>query len=133
MKNAVVLSLMVMLMVGCGANGGGMFSSSGGSQPTVVKPTELPETVRNEFEQGIQTYQNKQYVDAQKHFENVARIDPSLPEAHLNLALALYQQGKVDQAKKHYDQAGQLFAQAFESRSQSIGGIPPGTQAQPRG
>src|SRR3569832_2285437 len=98
MKNAVVLSLMVMLMVGCGANGGGgsMFSSSGGSQPTVAKPAELPETVRNEFEQGIQTYQNKQYVDAQKHFENVARIDPSLPEAHLNLALALYQQGKVD-------------------------------------
>lgn len=134
MKNAVVLSLMVMLMVGCGANGGGgMFSSSGGSQPTVAKPTELPETVRNEFEQGIQTYQNKQYVDAQKHFENVARIDPGLPEAHLNLALALYQQGKVDQAKKHYDQAGQLFAQAFETRSRSIGSVPPGTEAQPRG
>ncbi len=131
MKNAVVLSVMVMLLVGCGANGGGMFA--GESQPTATRPTQLPETVRNEFDQGISAYQNKQYVDAQRHFENVARIDPGLPEAHLNLALALYQQGKLDQAKKHYDQAGQLFAQAFENRGQSIGSVPPGTEAQPRG
>lgn len=133
MKNAVVLSVMVMLLVGCGGNGGGMFAGGGESQPTATKPTQLPETVRNEFDRGISAYQNKQYVDAQRHFENVARIDPGLPEAHLNLALALYQQGKIDQAKKHYDQAGQLFAQAFETRSQSIGSVPPGTEAQPRG
>lgn len=134
MKNVMVLSVMVILLVGCGANGGGgMFSRSGGSQPTAAKPAELPETVRDEFNTGVEAYQNKQYVDAQKHFENVARIDPGLPEAHLNLALALYQQGKNDQAKQHYDEAGKLFAQAFEVRSRSIGSVPPGTQAQPRG
>jgi Tfp pilus assembly protein PilF len=134
MKNTVVLSLMVMLLVGCGGgNGGGMFSRSGGSQQTAAKPAELPETVRDEFNKGVEAYQNRQYVDAQKSFENVARIDPGLPEAHLNLALALYQQGKNDQARQHYDEAGKLFAQAFEIRSRSIGGVPPGTQAQPRG
>lgn len=133
MKKAFVFSVMFGLLVGCGAmnggGGGGLFS--GGSEQAAAVPGQMPETVQDEFNQGVNAYQNKQYVDAQRHFENVARIEPSIPEAHLNLALALYQQGKIDQAQKHYDQAGQLFAKNFEERSRSIGGAEGGSGTQP--
>lgn len=130
MKNVAILSVMVMFMIGCSTTngGGGMFSGGGGSNLSAASPGNLPQTVSTEFNQGVSAYQNRQFVDAQKHFENVIRINPDIPEAHLNLALALYQQGKVDQAKKHYDDSENLFAKNFQDGATGRGGSSSPTQ-----
>ncbi|HLG23268.1 MAG TPA: tetratricopeptide repeat protein [Candidatus Manganitrophaceae bacterium] len=113
MKKIAVLFVVSTLLVGCQATQR-VFSSRGEATP--AEPKNITEAAQEEFNEGVKAYRNEQYVNAQKHFENVTKIEPDLPEAHLNLALSLYQQGKTDQAKKHYDDAGNLFAKEFEGR-----------------
>ncbi len=110
MKNVIALSIALMLLTGCGT-AKKVFNGGGGSEPQAATPGQLPETVQDEFTKGISAYQNEQYVNAQQHFQNVTKINPNIPEAHLNLALALYRQGKTEEADRHFDQAQRLLAQ----------------------
>ncbi|MBI3805115.1 MAG: tetratricopeptide repeat protein [Nitrospirae bacterium] len=111
MKNIVVVVSMISLLVaGCSST---QKMLGGSSSPEAAAPKQLPETVKNEFSEGLKAYKSEQYVNAQQHFENVTRIDPSIPEAHLNLALTLYQQGKTTQADKELEQARNLYSREF--------------------
>lgn len=108
MKNVIVLSIALLLLAGCGTvrevfNGGG-------ASPQAAAPGQLPETVQDEFNKGVDAYNEEKYVNAQQHFQNVTKINPNIPEAHLNLALSLYRQGKTEEADRHFDQAKQLLS-----------------------
>lgn len=111
MKNAVMLLMAVLLLAGCSTTQ--KVFGGGGSSPGAAAPREMPETVKDEFNKGLTAYRNEQYVNAQEHFENVTKINPNIPEAHLDLALTLYQQGKTDQADKHFDEARRLYSKEF--------------------
>lgn len=119
MKKVIVLSIALMFLTACGTTSK-MFG--GGSQPTAAAPKQLPETVKNEFDKGVKAYQNEQYVNAEEAFRNVIRIDPNIPEAHMDLALALYKQGKTDQGDKELQAAQRML-----SRSSGLGGSRSGT------
>lgn len=109
MKKVIVLSIALMFLTACGT--AGRVFNGGGASPQAASPGQLPETVQEEFNRGVSAYQNEQYVNAQQHFQNVTRINPNIPEAHLNLALALYRQGKTQEGDRHFDQAKRLLAQ----------------------
>lgn len=114
MKKVIVLSMALMFLTACQTTGG-MFS--GGSEPRAAAPKQLPESVKDEFNKGVSAYEKEQYVNAEEHFRNVTRIEPNIPEAHINLALALYKQGKSDQADKEFQAAQRML-----SRSSGLGG-----------
>ncbi|MBI3803449.1 MAG: hypothetical protein HY282_06770 [Nitrospirae bacterium] len=118
MKNAVVFLTVLLTFAGC-ASTHNMFG--GGSKPQVASPKEMPETAKDEFNKGMTAYENEQYVSAEQHFENVVRIDNTIPEAHLNLALSLYQQSKTDQANKHFDEAKRLYSDEIGRGSRARG------------
>lgn len=108
MKNLIVLSVALMFFAGCGA-AKGVFNG-GGASPKAAAPGHLPETVQDEFNKGVSAYNDEKYVNAQQHFQNVTKINPNIPEAHLNLALSLYRQGKTEQADRHFDEAKKLLS-----------------------
>jgi len=105
MKRFISLMIVFLLFAGCGA----MQGFGGGSQQQAVAPKQMPDAVQNEFNKGVSAYQNEQYVNAERHFQNVTRLDPNMAEAELNLALALYKQGKIKHADQHFDRAQRLF------------------------
>lgn len=109
MKKVIVLSMALMLLTtACGTTG--KIFNGGGGQPQAASPGNLPETAQDEFNKGVDAYNNEQYVNAQQHFQNVTKINPNIPEAHLNLALALYRQGKTEEADRHFDRAKELLS-----------------------
>ncbi len=120
MKKVIVLSMAMALMffTGCSSTSH-MF---GGGKPSVAVPKQLPETVKDEFKKGIEAYEKEQYVNAEEHFRNVTKVDPNIPEAHMDLALSLYKQGKSDQADKEFQTAQRIL-----SRSSGMGGSRSGT------
>lgn len=121
MKKVIVLSMALMLLTACGT--AKKVFNGGGSEQQAATPGQLPETVQDEFNKGIDAYQNEQYVNAQQHFANVTKINPNIPEAHLNLALALYRQGKTEEADRHFDQAQKLLSKEGMGGTGAGGGL----------
>lgn len=118
MKRLFSLMMVFLLFAGCGAMQG-----MGGSNQQAVSTSQVPDAVQDEFSKGISAYQNEQYVNAEKHFQNVTRLDPRLADAQLNLALALYKQGKIRHADQHFDRAQRLYQE-----ESGMGGGSPGTE-----
>lgn len=58
----------------------------------------------NTFQQGIDAYHDSDYESASRAFETAVAVDETAA-AHHNLALALYQSGKVSQAAWHLQRA----------------------------
>ncbi|SRR5579884_639151 len=114
MKKVIVLSIALMFLTACGTTSK-MFG--GGSQQTAAAPKQLPDTVKNEFDKGVKAYEKEQYVNAEEHFRNVIRLDPNIPEAHMDLALSLYKQGKTDQGDRELQAAQRML-----SKSSGLGG-----------
>jgi hypothetical protein len=88
---------------------------------------------KKEFKQGVKAFKKAKYDEAATHFAAAAQAEPTLPEAHINLALALAEQGKADEAKKHFDEATTLITGSASSTAQKgggatspSGGTPPG-------
>lgn len=121
MKKVIVFSVALMLLTGCAAT---KRVFHGGSEPQAAAPGQLPETVRDEFNKGVEAYNEEKYVNAQQHFQNVTRVNPNIPEAHLDLALSLYRQGKIDEAGRHFDQAKQLLSKEGMGGAGAGGGQP---------
>ncbi|MHC4476598.1 MAG: tetratricopeptide repeat protein [Planctomycetota bacterium] len=61
--------------------------------------------------------QRQQPVEAAKHFTEALRIVPNFPEAHSNLALALMQQGKLEDAIKHWSRAIELNPRYYRAHN----------------
>lgn len=109
MKKVIVLSMALMLLTTACGTTSKMFNGGGG-EPQAAAPGNLPETAQDEFNKGIDAYNEEKYVNAQQHFQNVTKINPNIPEAHLNLALSLYRQGKTEEADRHFDKAKELLS-----------------------
>jgi tetratricopeptide (TPR) repeat protein len=59
--------------------------------------------MRNDF--GIEHYHAGRYWDAVLQFNQASFADPTSGEIHFNLALAYYQDGKIEKAIKNFKQA----------------------------
>jgi outer membrane protein assembly factor BamD (BamD/ComL family) len=81
-----------------------------------LKPIEAKELknkdAKKEFKQGIKAFKKANYSEAVTHFEAAEKAEPTAPEPHINLGLALAREGKVEEAKKHFDLAATLLAQS---------------------
>lgn len=84
------------------------FAARSPMTPVEAKKIENKDA-KKEFKQGVKAFKKAKYDEAATHFAAAAQAEPTLPEAHINLALALAEQGKGDEAKKHFDEATSLI------------------------
>lgn len=78
-----------------------------------VEPKEITnEEARQEFDQGIREFMNDNFSEAAIHFYAAEEADPTIPEVHVNLAMALAGSGETEDAEKHFNEASNLIAQA---------------------
>lgn len=79
-----------------------------------VEPMEAHQVqnkeAKKEFKAGVKAFNKEKYSEAVQHFTAAEQAEPSAPETHINLALALAKDGKADEAKKHFDRAAELLA-----------------------
>lgn len=77
-----------------------------------VEPTKKIENkdARKGFDEGVKAFKNEKYGEAATHFEAALKADPNLPEAQINLGLALAEEGKTQEAKKAFDEAVNLIS-----------------------
>lgn len=110
MKKAIAFAILIFV-TGCARTPvTRVFSSA----PDPATPKSIAsKDAQDEFDRGVKAYRGEQYTIAQQHFQNVTKIDPNMPEAHLDLALALYHQGKIDEAKKEFERASNLYEKQF--------------------
>ena len=89
--------IMVCLLGGCATASG----------PLATLPMISPEAAQQNL-QGIEAYNSGKWKAAKEKFESAIQADPTLPEAHFNLALTLHKLELHDQATDHFRQAGEL-------------------------
>lgn len=58
--------------------------------------------------QGIQSYNKKEWKEAEKHFREAVKSDDKLAEAHYNLGLTLNKLGQHKEAKPEFARAAEL-------------------------
>jgi len=89
------------------------------SGPLAVLPISSPTAAQHNLE-GIKSYNDGNWKAAEEHFLSAVQDDPLLPEAHFNLALTEHKLGLHDQAKKHFQTAGELAPKNKEIVASSI-------------
>ena len=75
--------------------------------PLAALPISSPTAAQHNLE-GIKLYNGGKWQEAKTHFESAIRADSTLPQAHFNLALTDHKLGLHDQAKVHFQTAGEL-------------------------
>ncbi len=81
-----------------------------------VEPKEITnQEAKQHFELGVQAFMNHDFDEAARHFQAAEVANPGVPEIHLDLAMALAADGRTDTARKHFDEASNLIAQAEPS------------------
>jgi tetratricopeptide (TPR) repeat protein len=61
--------------------------------------------------------EKQQPAEAAEHFTEALRIAPGFPDAHSNLALALFQQGKVEGAIRHWNRTLKIVPDHYKSHN----------------
>lgn len=105
----VMIVGMLSMLVGCATKSG----------PLAVLPMTSPTAAQHNLE-GIKFYNDGNWKAARGHFVSAVQGDPQLPEAHFNLALTEHKLGSHDQAKKHFQAAGELAPNNKEIVESSI-------------
>jgi len=77
------------------------------SGPLAVLPISSPTAAQHNLE-GIKSYNDGNWKAAEEQFLAAVQDDPQLPEAHFNLALTEHKLGQHEDAKKHFQAAGEL-------------------------
>ena len=72
--------------------------------------------------QGVSLVVERRYAEAEKPLREALRIDPTLAEGHYNLAVALKNEGRYDEAVAEYHRALDGFA-SEPRRAQALYGI----------
>lgn len=89
----------------------GVFTMAAGcatkAGPLAVLPVSSPTAAQHNLE-GIKSYNDGNWKAARGHFVTAVQDDPQLPEAHFNLALTEHKLGQHEEAKKHFQTAGEL-------------------------
>lgn len=76
--------------------------------PLLSVPSGTDDLAARHNKAGIQAYKQEQWNQAREQFEVAVKIAPSLAEAHYNLGMVLYRQGKDAEAKSHFITARDL-------------------------
>ncbi len=92
--------LVAVFVVGCAGHS---------HQEQVLPPPASAESAAaGAMEQGNRLFADHQWEAAKKEYEAAIKIQPSLAEAHYNLALALEQLGSPKEARHHFLEAANL-------------------------
>ncbi|WP_447602873.1 tetratricopeptide repeat protein [Nitrospira sp. Nam80] len=75
---------------------------------TLRAPAGTAAVVKQEMDRGNGLFASQDWTGAREAYVAVLGMDPSLAEAHYNLALALDQMGEKAEARKHYVTAANL-------------------------
>lgn len=76
--------------------------------PLLSAPSSADDVAAHHNAEGIQAYKQEQWDRAKEHLEVAVKIAPSLAEAHYNLGMVLYRQGKDAEANPHFLKAAAL-------------------------
>ncbi|MBU6433544.1 MAG: tetratricopeptide repeat protein [Nitrospirae bacterium] len=80
------------------------------SKPLTVlqAPAGVSPAVAAELERGNALFSAQKWAEAEQVYRQTIAAEPTLAEAHYNLATALYRAGNKVEAKKHYMEAANL-------------------------
>jgi tetratricopeptide (TPR) repeat protein len=96
--NIIALFIVATAVSGCQLWQGPLLSAPSGTDDLAARHNKA----------GIQAYKQEQWNRATEQFEAAVKIAPSLAEAHYNLGMVLYRQGKDADAKLHFIKARDL-------------------------
>jgi len=78
-----------------------------------VEPKEIAsQEAKQHFDLGLQAFMDDNFSEAARHFQAAEVAEPTVPEIHVDLAMALAADGKTDPARQHFDEAANLLADA---------------------
>ena len=80
------------------------------SKPLTVlqAPAEVSPAVAAQLERGNSLFAAQKWAEAEQVYRQTIVAEPTLAEAHYNLATTLYRTGNKVEAKKHYMEAANL-------------------------
>lgn len=93
--------LLLSVFVGCS-------SPSSRVSSVLAAPNGTKPTVATQLEKGNALFASRDFAGAEDAFRQTITADPTLAEAHYNLALTLDRTGNQAEAKKHYIEAANL-------------------------
>lgn len=97
-----VLSIVLIAMVvGCS-------SQSTKARNVLPAPNGTKPAVATQLEKGNALFASRDLTGAEQAFRETISADPTLAEAHYNLAVTLDRAGNLAEAKKHYIEAANL-------------------------
>ncbi len=108
--------LAVVLMVGMGALG--QTGADPGGDAALLTQTSSP--ARQDNDEGVGYHQQEQWDMAKEYFQIAVMVDPTLAEAHYNLALALDKLGQHKDATAHFQKALELAPENPAIRDSAI-------------
>ncbi|MCC2640150.1 MAG: exported protein of unknown function, TPR-like [Nitrospira sp.] len=101
MKSLICAAVVTMLLVGCA-----------GRQKTEVRTLRAPAgtsaVVSQQLEEGNQLFKQQNWSGARQVYLATIQAEPTLAEAHYNLALTLERLKEKAEARKHYVEAANL-------------------------
>lgn len=104
MKQTVFVLLMGVVLISCAAQP----TSKPDLVRTLRSPAGTPPAAAAAMEEGNRLFALRQWEPAKAQYEVAIKAQPSLAEAHYNLALALDELGDRTAAKRHYIEAADL-------------------------
>ena len=110
------LLLAAVLMAGVG--GLGQLGADAGGEAALLTQASSP--ARQDNDEGVGYYQQEQWDMAKEYFQIAVMGDPTLAEAHYNLALALDKLGKHKDAAVHFQKALELAPENPAIRDSAI-------------
>lgn len=94
----ISVGLATAAISGCFFLQGPLLGAPSGSDPLAARHNDA----------GVQAYKQEKWDGAREEFEAATKVTPSLAEAHYNLGMVLYRQGKDAEAKPHFLKAAAL-------------------------
>ena len=98
-----VVKIVIPIIVATAISGCALWQGS-----LLSAPSGTDELAARHNKAGIQSYSQEQWDRAREHFGAAIKIAPSLAEAHYNLGMVLYRQGKDAEAEPHFLKAAAL-------------------------
>ena len=102
LKNFLVL-ILFLVIVGCATH-----SHQHHEDPTLRPPKNADPVAAQALLEGNRLFGDHQWTAAIKKYKEAVQTQPSLAEAHYNLALTLDQQGRFSESRVHYKEAADL-------------------------
>ena len=74
----------------------------------LLAPAGVSPAVATQLDKGNALFAAQKWAEAEQIYRQVIATEPTLAEAHYNLAATLHRAGKTAEAKKHYMEAANL-------------------------